>query len=98
MVMTLLSDIVSLQFSRVSGELQPAFSTRARGPSSPIQFCKAEGIYQHALAVQVFAASCSLPQESSGAVISTAALGIPCPKTQLSCSPGAHFCITSDIK
>lgn len=44
----------SLQFSRVSGELQPAFSTHARGAVTPdTSFAKPN-----------FAASCSFPQES----------------------------------
>lgn len=88
-VLLLLQDIIKvLNFQgSVSDEPQPAFSTCATIPST--SFAKPKASTNMCLLCKTWLPAAHSPRKASGAIITTAALGIPCPTAELSCSPGA---------
>lgn len=84
MVVLLLSDITKvLNFQgSISGELQPAFSNCATGPPFPAST-------NMCLLCKTWLPAAHFPRKASGAIITPAAQGIPCPIAELSCSTGA---------
>lgn len=68
------------------------------GHHSQYKFCKAKGIYQHALAVQDLAVCCSFPQESLWSHHHHCSPGHPTSHSRALLFPRCTFCMASGIK